>query len=85
MADPTTEAGRTLLEAFTTPVDSPDFAIRLSEESVVRHAVPHIEAEAVAAYRRALAERVRGLPEHGTGHGIYVWRAAVLALIEDEA
>ena len=43
---PTTAAGRALLDAFTTKPDSPDFAIRISEESVVRHAIPRIEAEA---------------------------------------
>lgn len=36
----------------------------------------------LAAERARLAEAVRALPVEGLGHGLYVWRAAVLALLE---
>ena len=58
MSGPQTEAGRALMEAFTTKPGSPDFAIRISQESVIRHAVPAIEREAVRAYKAELAVRL---------------------------
>ena len=46
MTDPTTASGRALLEAFTArAIDAPD-AIHLNAESIIRHAIPRIEAEA---------------------------------------
>ena len=54
MSGPQTEAGKALMEAFTTKPESPDFAIRISQESVIRHAVPAIEQEAVRAYKAEL-------------------------------
>jgi hypothetical protein len=46
VSDPTTAAGRALLEAFTArAIDAPD-AIHLNAESIIRHAIPRIEAEA---------------------------------------
>jgi hypothetical protein len=45
---PRTEAGRALLDAFQArAMDAPD-AIRLNSASVIRHAIPRIEAEARA-------------------------------------
>jgi hypothetical protein len=56
--EPTTAAGSILLDAFRTKATDPDFAIRLSAESIIRHAIPCIEAEA----RAQEAERWRRIP-----------------------
>ncbi|HSW43514.1 MAG TPA: hypothetical protein VLM76_13485 [Patescibacteria group bacterium] len=58
MTDPTTESGKILLEAFTAAPGEPDFAVRLSQTSIIRHAIPKIEAEAVARERVRITEAV---------------------------
>ena len=56
MTEPTTKAGRTLIEAFVTPL--PKDAIELSARGLIQTAVPAIEAE---AYARALDDVTRAV------------------------
>jgi hypothetical protein len=71
-----TKAGRAFFAAF-----APFLRPSLMQEADIER----IEAEAREQERERIAAAVRALPEHGTGHGIYVWRAAVLAAITERS
>ena len=92
----TTEAGKTLIAAFVPARGDSPGSIPLRPYLVVRHAVPQIEAEAIAAERARIAEwaTTQRSDTNDVSGGTYFWgyragwnRAleAVLAIVEDEA
>ena len=90
----TTEAGKTLIAAFVPARGDSPGSIPLRPYLVVRHAVPQIEAEAIAAERARIAEwattrdptpmTCRAARTSGASAGSSRALEAVLAIVEGE-
>lgn len=80
MGEPTTEAGKRLLDAYFQPAEREQ---ELLGGGGIEHLVAAIEAEARAAALHEAATKVAKLP-HVLAGGVSVNRAAVLAVLRGE-
>ena len=88
MSEPTTEAGRALLDASTPDAASAEFGVAISLHSIIRHAVPRIEQEArreaYAKVRAAVGVAfIEAMRDMARTEALVIVEDRVLAAIED--